>query len=119
MTAYAGFESLADYLERRRLAQSPPLSRAELSRRIGFRQNYISLVIAGKFLPSRHAAEKIAAVFGDEPRIIKILCGLETEELKPKESLLRQINSLAQSLTESSRRKAVEYLQLLLFTQRR
>lgn len=119
MTAYAGFDSLADYLDRRRLAQSPPLSRAGLSRRIGFRQNYISLVCAGKFLPSRRAAEKIAAVLGDDPHIIKILCGLEMEDLKPKESLLRQINSLAQSLTESGRRKAVDYLKLLLLTRRR
>ena len=119
MTAYAGFDSLADYIDRRRLAQSPPLSRAGLSRRIGFRQNYISLVCTGRFLPSRRAAEKIAAAFGDDPHIIKALAGLESVETIPKESLLRQLNSLARSLSESNRHKAIELLKLLLLGQRR
>jgi len=117
MTAYAGFSSLADYIDRRRLAQSPPLSRAGLSKRIGFRPNYISLVCTGRFLPSRRGAEKIAAAFGDDPRIIKILAGLEEIEATPKESLLRQINSLARSLSESNRRKAIELLKLILLGQ--
>ena len=118
MPPYAGFSSLTDYIDLRRLAQAPPLSRAGLSKRIGFRQNYISLVCAGRFLPSRRAAEKIAAAFGDDPRIIKILAGLEEIEAIPKDSLLRQINSLARSLSESNRRKAIELLKLILLGQR-
>ena len=94
-------------------------SRAGLSKRIGFRQNYISLVCAGKFLPSRRAAEKIAAAFGDDPHLVKMLCGLETDEPKPSGAFLRQIHSLARSLSESNRRKAIELLKLLLLGQRR
>lgn len=78
MPPYAGFKSIGDYIEARRLAQRPPLSRNALARELDWPLNYIHEIYHGAFLPSKPRAEKLARYFGDDPHLVRVLAGVES-----------------------------------------
>jgi transcriptional regulator with XRE-family HTH domain len=75
MKGYAGFRGLSEYIERR-LSETGH-SKNSLSEALGWTHSYIAAVTTGSFVPSRKRADAIAKFFGDDPRIIRVLAGLE------------------------------------------
>ncbi len=109
-TGYAGFKNLADYLARR--SHDKDISLASLSRELGFTHSYIHGLTSGSFTPSRTRADIIAKYFGDEPRVVRVLAGLETPPRKstPAGDELIEIMS---ALPAAKKKQLVEYARFL------
>jgi hypothetical protein len=112
MPAYADFKDLADYLAQRCAREK--IRPSALSKKLGWPANYIHFVQAGKFSPSRTRADAIAKFFGDEPRLVRVLAGLETASDSPKGKTLQAIHDVAEKLKPAARLEALHYLSYLL-----
>lgn len=69
------FRSTNEYLTRR--CAERHLSFRALSLKLGFGHAYIAALAKGAFVPSRERADKIARFFHDDPRVLRVLTGLE------------------------------------------
>jgi len=109
-TGYAGFKSLADYLTRR--SKDKDISLAALSEALGFTHSYIHGLTSESFTPSRTRADQIAKYFGDDPRTIRVLAGLESP---PRDSspLLDELTEIMAALSAAKRKQLVEYARFL------
>ena len=110
MPSYAGFKDLRDYLEQR--AVTKQVSFNELSSALGFTHTYIAGIATGAFSPSRSRADAIAKYFGDPPRVIRVLAGLELPPTDEDETV-SAIREIAVSLPASSRRELLRYARFL------
>lgn len=110
MPAYAGFESLGDYLTRR--CADRRLSYNELSDQLGFTHTYIASIASAAFSPSRARADAIARFFGDPPRLVRILAGLELPPTEEDE-IVSAIREVAAGLTPSKKRELLRYANYL------
>jgi hypothetical protein len=104
--AYAGFSSLRDYLEKR--CAQHQLSFNSLSEELGFTHSYIYVVAEERYRPSRRRADAIAKYFGDNPRIVRILAGLELPPVD-EDATLSAIREVAASLAPADRRELLRY----------
>jgi transcriptional regulator with XRE-family HTH domain len=104
--SYAGFASLREYLEARCTSQQ--LSFNELSVKLGWAHTYVAAIATERFIPSRTRADKIAKFFGDDVRLVRILCGLE---LLPTadDPILSAIRDVAAGLAPADRRELLRY----------
>lgn len=111
MPSFAGFASLAAYLDDR--CRRDRLSHAGLSEALGFPRNYIHSIHTGKFAPSRTRADQIAKFFNDDPHLVRVLAGLEAPPPDLADRQLREINDLASTLPPAQRAEAVSFLKYL------
>lgn len=111
MPTYAGFRDLLDYLERRCAREG--LSHSALAENLGWPRNYMTALFARKHKPSRARADKIAKYFGDEPRLVRILCGLEAAPSVPEDKQVAEIVDLVMPLSDAKRVEAITYLRYL------
>ncbi len=109
--SFAGFDSLAAYLDDRRRRDG--LTQSALSEALGFPRNYIHAIYHGQFSPSRTRADRIARFFRDDPHLVRILAGLESPPPNLADRQLREINDLAAALSPEQRREAINYLKYL------
>lgn len=110
MPAYAGFTSLADYIDQR--CARDQVTRSSLSAQLGKHTNYIHCVCNGQFAPSRKMADALASYFGDDAHLVRVLASLEA--LPPKfDRQLREIGDLASALDPDDRADAIRYLEYL------
>jgi len=98
MPASGDFKTLRAYL-RARLAREN-LSENQFSEHMGWRRNYINSIMHGLFLPSPKRCDKIAAYFGDDPIMVRVLAGHQI----PNDSFLDQLRALTHNYTDSQRR---------------
>ena len=110
MAAFAGFRDLDDYLSTR--CRERDLSFNSLSETLGWNHSYIHGIANGLFLPSAARCDAIATHFGDNPRIVRILAGIE---LPPTEGdpLTTEIKEFAASLSPRARRELLKYAHYL------
>jgi hypothetical protein len=112
MPAYAGFADLADYIAQRCAREK--IRPSALSRKLGWAANYIHFLQVGKFSPSRDRADAIANFFGDEPRVVRTLAGLESQPSSPKNKTIQAIHDVAAKLKPAAQLEALHYLNYLL-----
>lgn len=111
MPAYAGFKSLLDYIEQR--CTRDGISRSALAESLGWPRNYMTALFKGVHRPSRPRADKLARHFGDEPRLARILAGLEAPPSVIEDRKVAEIVDLVMPLTEAKRDEAIKYLRYL------
>lgn len=112
MPPYAGFASLAAYLDDR--CRRDSITHSALSDALGYPRNYIHTIYHGQFSPSRSRADQIAKFFRDDPHIVRILAGLESPPPDPTDLRLREITDLAASLDPAARAQLIDYIKYLL-----
>ncbi len=110
MPAYAGYNSLGDYLERR--CGERGLSFNQMSGQMGWTHSYLAGLAKGDFNPSRQRADTIAKFFGDNPRLVRILAGLEIPPTEDDRDVAA-IRDVAASLSDSNRRELLRYAKYL------
>jgi hypothetical protein len=110
MTAFAGFKSLGDYIETR--CRENGLSERGLTEALGKAHAYVHSIKQGYYKPSRKAADTIAAYFGDSPRIVRILAGLE-EPPDDDAPLVAGIKEIATSLPKAGVEELLQFAKFL------
>lgn len=111
MTAFAGFRDLNDYLSTR--CREHNLSFNALSAdELGWNHSYIHGIATGLFLPSAARCDIIANYFGDNPRIVRVLAGIE---LPPTDGdpIIVELKEFAASLTTGQRRELLKFAHYL------
>lgn len=110
MTSFAGYRDLNDYLTTR--CRERGISFNALSEDLGWTHSYIHGIAAGNFAPSAKRCDKIASHLEDNPRIVRILAGLE---LPPTDDdlIITEIKEIAASLKPTGRRELAKYANFL------
>ncbi len=111
MAAYAGFHNLANYLDER--CARDGLTRSALAESLKWPRNYVHGIYNGLFRPSRLRAQKLARYFGDEDRLVLILCDLEAAPSDVKDKATAEVVDLFSALSVEARAEAIHYLKYL------
>lgn len=98
--------SMRAYLEGR--MQANKLSQRGLCEAIGMNHNYISKVLAGKLTPPWRVVDKIADVFEDDRKMVRLIFGVEAPE-KGDTEITRKISVLAKNLPAKEQRELMDY----------
>lgn len=112
MPAYAGFKDFKDYLDQR-LARERT-NRAALAEAMGWPKSYVHGLYHGQFGASTDRVNDLAKYFGDDPRILRVLLGIEPSPKFAHDKALQEIYDLALGLNPGNRQEAVKYLRYLL-----
>ena len=111
MPAYAGFRDLLDYIEQRCAREG--ISRSALAENLGWPRNYMTALFRRVHKPTRPRADKLARDFGDEPRLVRILAGLEAPPSIIEDKRVAEIVDLVMPLSDAKRSEAINYLRYL------
>jgi hypothetical protein len=111
MAEYAGFKSLVNYIDERCAREG--ISRSALAERLKWPRNYMHGIYNGLFRPSRPRADKLARFFGDETRLVRILCELEAAPSDVRDKATAEVVDLFSALTAERREEAIHYLKFL------
>ena len=112
MAPYAGFKSLKDYIDQR--CQREHINFSTLAEAMGWQRSYVHGLRHARFGPSRTRAGQLAQYFGDDPRVVRILAGLELPPPEsPTDPVLLEIQHNATSLPSSGRVELAEYSRFL------
>lgn len=111
MPAFAGFKDLGDYLEKR--CKDRDLSFEALSTELKFNHSYIHGIATGRFEPSKKRADAIAAYFGDSPKTVRIIAGIELPPTGDDKFFTEIKESLA-VLPDKGKQELIEYARYLL-----
>jgi len=110
MTSFAGYKDLEDYLQRRARAHGHTLS--SLSEQLNWATSYLTSAAREQFRISVDRCEELAAYFGDDPAILKVLAG--HMEPPPSDDLVAAISRHANSLRPNLQRTLLELAGWLL-----
>jgi hypothetical protein len=110
MPPYGGFDSLSDYLVQR--CRENGLSYQAASLEIGATTSYVHDLIKGRIGPSSKRCEALAKLFGDPPRLVKILAGVETAPVE-LDKTISAILDVAQTLTTHNKSELLRYARFL------
>jgi transcriptional regulator with XRE-family HTH domain len=111
MAEYAGFKGLANYIEERCAREG--ITRSALAERLKWPRNYMHGIYNGLFRPSRLRAQKLARHFGDEDRLVLILCDLESAPSVVKDKIVAEVVDLYAALSAEQQAEARRYLKYL------
>lgn len=111
MPAYAGFKSIRDYLDSRFARDSTNQNAVSVALKL--RRNYLNSIYHGHFTPSIKRCDQIAAHFGDDPHIVRVLVGRESPPPDLNDKVLRAIYDLSKSLPPAKRKQALKLLRQL------
>lgn len=108
MPAYAGFKSLAHYLDER--CERESLNHNSLSAALKVHRTYIHSVYHGLFQPSKKRCDLIARYFGDDPHLLRVLAGHEAPPINLDDRQLREIHDLALGLDSARLAKVIRFI---------
>lgn len=73
---------------------------------------YVNALIVGRYKPSAKACDAIAAYFGDNPRTVRILAGIELPPTDEDKTVF-EIKEIAASLSLKGKRELLRYAHYL------
>ena len=109
--SYAGFRDFQDYLDQR-LARER-MNRAALAEALNFPKSYIHGLYHGEFGASTDRINTIAEYFGDDPRILRVLLGVEPPPRALDDKALQEILDTALSLSQTKREELLKFARYL------
>lgn len=110
MSSFAGFRNLEDYIETR--CREKKISMRQAGEALGRGHAYLSAIAKGRYTPSPAAADEVAEFFGDNPRIVRILAGLELPPTD-EDKIVFEIREIAASLSRRAKTELLEYANFL------
>lgn len=125
MPAYAGFKDLRDYIDKRCAARQMSLN--EIATDLKWPRAYIYSIYYNDsrpvdkrdsksyrgHRPSRPRADALARYFGDPPRLVRVLSGLEAAPSLIEERDVAEIVDMVTPLSSHQRRKLIEFINFL------
>lgn len=109
--SYAGFRDFKDYLDQRLARQR--LTRAALAEALNYPKSYIHGLYHGDFGASTDRINEIAQYFGDDPRILRVLLGIEPAPRDLDDKALQEILDTALSLPQTKREELLKFARYL------
>lgn len=110
MPEYAGFADLANYLRVRCAGKS--LSCRKASKLLSASDSYVRDLIAGRIRPSLERCDAIAALFGDSPRLVRILAGHELQSTH-RDPVLDALVEVCARLAPTGREDVLRYARFM------
>lgn len=106
MAAFAGYRNLPDYIEtncRRR-----ELSERSLAEALDRSHSWLNAIKKGRYKLSPKAADELAAFFGDNPKIVRVLADIDPiPEQDPP--IVISIKEIAASLPRQGQKEYLDY----------
>lgn len=113
MPSYGGFRDLPDYILKR--SKQSGKSLRELSEEMRFSHSYLNNIVTGKITnPKKKSLDIMARHFGDSPRLVRVLGGVETPIIEDgQDRVSASILDVAMSLSAMGRQKLLEFANFL------
>lgn len=111
MPSFAGFKDLNDYLTKR--CREKGLAFHGLSEELGFSHSYIHGIAHDNFEPSKKRIDKIAKFFDDNPKVVRIIAGLELPPTDEDKEVV-ELKELIGALPTAGKKELLEYAHFLV-----